>query len=154
MGVAKSRRIIAAERKAQALTLALAEASYQQIADQIGVTRARAHQIVKEALAEIAAEADGKARTLRSKTLGRNNRVIQNLYTRALKGDIKAADAMHKLQDQNAKLTGAFAPTKVAPTDPTGEQTYQPKKDMAAEEREQRIAELLKREAERDGRGT
>lgn len=66
-------------------------------------------------------------RASRKKLLRRHLAQRRNLYAKAIsQGDVRAALAV--LQDE-AKLTGLYAPVKVAPTNPEGDQQYEPLTD-------------------------
>lgn len=145
MAQRKSQTISVAQKRETALTLALAEATYQQIGDQLGVSKQRAHQLVKEALKETEDSTAEKAELFRKKVVARNNRLIRGVISRANSGDAKAIDSVLKLQDQSAKIIGAYAPAKVAPTNPEGTREYEGRIDprtMTSEERLARISEL------------
>jgi hypothetical protein len=145
MGKRTSNRITVAQKRETALALAIAEASFSQIAAQIGCSKSRAHQLVQEALKEIEDGTKEAAELFRRKMLARNNKMIQGLISRAQKGDTKAIDTLLRIQDQSAKVIGAYAPAKTALTDPTGEKEWEGRPDprtMSSEERLARISEL------------
>lgn len=134
-------RITAAERRDQAITLALSGATYAQIAAQIGVSRSRAHQYIEEALAASAQESAGKASLYREKQLARTERMLMGIWQRTIKGDLHAIDRAIKLLERQAKLTGLDQPTKIAPTNPEGTAAYNAD-NLSDAERAARIAEL------------
>lgn len=61
-------------------------------------------------------------------------------------GDPRLLEIAIRAQDARRKILGLDAPTKVAPTDPTGEKPYQPAK-MPDTELDARIAELVAKAA-------
>lgn len=66
-------------------------------------------------------------RASRKKLLRRHLAQRRNLYAKAIsQGDVRAALAV--LSDE-AKLLGLYAPVKVAPTNPEGDQSYEPLSD-------------------------
>jgi hypothetical protein len=77
------------------------------------------------------ARADGliaeSCRSSRKKLLRRHRAQRRNLYAKAvLSGDYRTALAV---LDSEAKLLGLFAPTKIAPTNPDGTESYAPLTD-------------------------
>lgn len=56
-------------------------------------------------------------------------------------GDLAAMDRLIRMTEQYAKIFGAYAPTKIASTDPTGEKEA----GLTEEERMQRILDLLEK---------
>lgn len=104
--------------------------SYTRIGEKLGVTRQRAHQLVQEALEELAAEQTKNVEALRAreialieKTLERTSEVMAaNVVEVTDDGEIqvhkgagelalKAADRVVKLSERRAKLLGLDAPT-------------------------------------------
>jgi hypothetical protein len=61
-------------------------------------------------------------------------------------GDPRLLDIALKAQDARRKMLGLDQPTKIAPTDPTGEKPWEPTK-MADAELDARIAELVAKSA-------
>lgn len=61
-------------------------------------------------------------------------------------GDPRLLEIAIRAQDARRKMLGLDAPTKVAPTDPSGDKPYQPEK-MTDKELDARIAELMTKAA-------
>ncbi|OFP16012.1 hypothetical protein HMPREF2998_00570 [Corynebacterium sp. HMSC065A05] len=101
----KTRTLARAERMAKALKLREGGATYQAIADNLGISLARAYQDVKDGLADITRE---PAEHLLTLELERIDRLWTPLFVKAVKGDMKATDRLIRLMDQRAKLLGLY----------------------------------------------
>ena len=143
-----SPRITRAEAlRQQALTLRRGGASFQSIANQLGVSKSTAHKAVSTALAALREQNDELAKALQTLEADRLDVLQLGIWTDAARGDLAAIQTVLRIMERRARLLGLDAPTKVAPTSPQGDQPYQPGA-MSAEERRARIAEL---EAKRNG---
>ena len=66
---------------------------------------------------------------------------IETVHTRKGQvGDPRFLDGVNRCREQRCKIIGLYAPTKVAPTDPTGEKEFS---GLTDEERVKRIVALL-----------
>jgi len=116
------RRLAAAEKQVNALELRKAGAGYRQIADKLGYAGpSGAYSAVEAALAKTLQE---PADALRKLELERLDTLWLALYPVMHSGDQGAIAHGIKIMERRAKLLGLDAPTKVAPTDPTGELPY------------------------------
>lgn len=101
---ASPRRIDAAERRAKALDLRKAGATYDQIAQQLGFSnRGNAQRAVQTALKEITA--DG-ARDVLTLELERLDAMLLGLWQQARKGNLGAVDRALRIQDRRARYLG------------------------------------------------
>ena len=141
MGARTAARVSAAQKREMALALATTGASYKQIADQLGVSKTRAHQYVHEELAKLADLSTGHARLYRQRQLERINRLLLGVWQSATKGNLQAVDRAVKLMERESRLLGLDSPEKIAPTTPDGTAPYDPHA-MSPAERAARIAEL------------
>ena len=135
-----------AVRRLAAMKYRLAGASYRVIAEKLTEDRAReyadAHGIsierakkkvkhvsTRTAWDDVLAEFEGLRRETeitRGDAMAMENTRIDQLYSKALslysKGSVPAGRLALSIMGRRAKLNGLDAPTKIAPTDPTGEQ--------------------------------
>jgi hypothetical protein len=109
--------IARAARVAEAMQYRIMGYTFEQIGDQLGVTRQAAHQMVLEGLAATLQEPSDELRTLE---VSRLDQMLVKVYEDAVKGDIRAIDSVLKIQERRAKLLGIDAPVKTALTDPDG----------------------------------
>ena len=110
----------------QAVKLRIEGNSYEKIAKLLKVSRGTAFNYVKEHFDKVREETKEDIRQYRDLQIKRNEDLIKSLWIKAKAGDGNAIDRIAKLQDQNAKLLGTYTPIKVAPTDPSGENIYDP----------------------------
>jgi hypothetical protein len=107
---ASPRRIEAAERRARALELRKAGATYDQIATQLGfANRGGAYRAVATALKEITAE---PAEEVRALELERLDAMLLGLWPQARKGSNGAVDRVLRIMERRAKLLGLDQPTR------------------------------------------
>lgn len=98
-GATKDRR----ERMKQCLQLREGGATYQRIADVLGISKAQAFNDVKYALKEITRE---DAESLLTLELNRLDAMWLPVYTKARKGDLKAIEACLKIHTRRCRLLG------------------------------------------------
>lgn len=134
-------RAAAIKRRADALELRVAGATYEQMAAKLGVTRESCRQAVIAAVADLEAVCAERATEVRELELRRLDAMLLGLWDRARRGEVRAVDAVLRIQDRRAKLLGLDAAmridAKVTPDDGTKE----------------RLARLLDSVAERIGAG-
>lgn len=107
---ASPRRIEAAEKRARALELRKAGATYDQIARQVGFSeRGAAYRAVQTALLEITQE---PAQEVRQLELERLDAMLLGLWPAARKGKEGAVDRVLRIMERRAKLLGLDAPVK------------------------------------------
>ena len=113
------------ELRRKALELRTIGLSYQQIADQLGVSKSAAHRAVVKSLEDIQEETRELAKLNKTLDLQRLEWIIREAMKLALKGDLQAMDRVMKAIDRRAKIYGFEAPQKVAQTTPDGEEVQQ-----------------------------
>ena len=107
---ASIRRIELAERRARALELRKAGATYDQIAQQAGYSsRANAYRDVMKAIKDITAEPAADVKTLE---LARLDAMLMGTWRPAITGNQGAIDRVIRIMDRRAKLLGLDAPVK------------------------------------------
>lgn len=100
------RRLTSKERQAKALELRTGGASYDQIAQVLGLSsKQSAHALVKRAIDAIPHEAVAE---LRAVELARLDEIEMRLRQRLRSGDASVAGTLLRLADQRAKLTGIY----------------------------------------------
>jgi hypothetical protein len=87
----------------------------------MGVSGPRAHQIVQKALDEIRENLAENANAVIAMELERLDEMLLGLWEKAKAGDLGAVEKAIRIMERRAKLLGLDAPSKVAPTDPSGE---------------------------------
>lgn len=97
-------------RRAEAVTLAMAGLTYEQIGEQLDISASAAWSLVQRTIAETRNYAVDHLRSLENARLDRATTAIWN---KVLDGDLKAVDAYLRIADRRAKLNGLDAPTKV-----------------------------------------
>jgi len=116
------RRLQAVDRQRRALELRKAGASFDEIATTLGYRgKSGAYQAVMSALRRTLQEPADEVRKLE---LARLDRAQRTAWERMLHGDLDALGKVLKVMEHRAKLLGLAAPTKIAPTDPSGEYEY------------------------------
>ena len=116
------RRVEAQERRAKALSLRIAGASYQQIAEALGCSVGAAHKYVKTELERLDRIAKERAEELRRLQLERLAELLISVWPKAKRGDLQAIDRALKLMQEISKLTGIAAPERHELTGPGGSQ--------------------------------
>ncbi|WP_419832603.1 hypothetical protein [Endozoicomonas atrinae] len=116
------KNIKAKELQRKALELRTLGLSYQQIGDQLSVSKTAAFKSVAKALSEIEEETRQLAKLNKTLDLQRLDWIIREAMKLALKGDLQAMDRIMKAIDQRAKIYGFEAPKKIAHTTPDGEE--------------------------------
>lgn len=107
----------------QALKLALAGVDYQTIADKVGYkSKQAAWKAVKSALDKTTKAA---AEDVKEMQLLRLDQMLKAIWANVLNGNFGAIDRALKIEERRARLLGMDAPYKIAPTDPTGKESYE-----------------------------
>jgi len=113
-----TRRLEAKQRAAEAMTLRIAGASYQVIADRLGFADpSGAQKAIERAMKETIQE---PADELRRVELERLDAMFLGLFPHARQGSPNHVEKAIKVMDHRAKLLGLYAPAKVANTNPDG----------------------------------
>lgn len=107
MPASKAQRAATADRRAKATALRIAGMDWQSIADQLGYSsRGAACTDVSRALEANLAELRDKAEEMRSIESMRLDRLQASLWPKAVKGDVKAIDAVLRIIDRRMRLLG------------------------------------------------
>jgi len=109
-----NRKITAVERREKAIELRKAGATYQSIADNLGVTPQAAHKMVMKVLGDLAEKSQENAEHVRSIELQRLDKLFFAMYQQAVKGSQGAVDRCLRIMDRRAKYLGLDAPKEVA----------------------------------------
>lgn len=110
---AKGQEEGAAVRRAEALELRIAAASYRQIGKQLGVSEKTAYYDVQRELARLQTMRTKRAEDLRGLELARLDRMALALNRKIAGGEERAITAMLRLMERRARLLGLDAATKV-----------------------------------------
>lgn len=109
-----------AVRAVRALELRMAGATYQQIADALSYrSKGEAFRSVERALAQEMGRAETLRNEYRALTLGRLERLIRSLWTKALGGDLQAVDRVLRLVERQSRILGLDAPVQIDVTETT-----------------------------------
>lgn len=114
MSASKAQRAKTAQRRTQAIQLALAGLGWDAIADKLDYSsRQAAHKDVQRALAQRLAEQTEAADELRAVELMRLDRLQAAAWPKAVGGDLKAIETCLKIIVERRKLLGLDAPAKL-----------------------------------------
>ena len=106
-----------AERRKIAVAMRREGATYEHIANHLGVSTTAAHKHVTRALESIQAATEKEVDLYRALEGERLDAMQAAIWPQAVEeGDLKAIDRILKLMERRAKLLGLDAPTKVAAT--------------------------------------
>ena len=108
------RRARATERRLIALELRKAGATYQKIAEHLGVPLTTAAYYVTSAMRALVAE---PARELRDLEVARLDDMLLSVWPQVRQGNLGAIDRVLRIMERRAKLLGLDAPTRVNVTD-------------------------------------
>lgn len=100
------RRTVTAERRLKALEMRQRGMRFTEIGPALGISSQAAGQLVRTALNEIAKEITEHADAMRAQESERLDAVSRELYQRALKGDLGAADRYLKYRESYRRLWG------------------------------------------------
>jgi hypothetical protein len=121
---ASARKLRAAEVQAAVLQLRKAALPLSKIAEQVGISKGHASKVVKRALAEFHVNASLDAGDLIALAIARLDGLLLVLWPKATAGNFGAIDRVLKVEERRCRLLGLEAPTKIAPTDPSGTREY------------------------------
>lgn len=103
------------------IQLRLAGLEYEQIAEKVGVTAATVAQDVRKALDAAITNA---GMDLRAVQLTRYENIISTLWPMVRNGNMTAIQRLLAVMEAQNRLMGVDAPTKIAPTNPEGDKSY------------------------------
>lgn len=129
-----ARHALMLQRQRDALEYRRGGSSYSAIGAKLEISAQRAQQLVAAALEATAAEIRTDGDALRALELERLDVAIRAIAEKVKGGDLRAIDRWLRISERRAKLLGLDAPTKVAPTDPTGDLPYRPLADLETED--------------------
>jgi DNA-binding transcriptional regulator LsrR (DeoR family) len=148
MATTDANALTAQQRRAIAVDRRLEGASFRTIASELGMSPAGVHKAVTKAMTAVQVEIDASAKTLKALESERLDALQAAWWGEALEDPARVGNTMLRLFERRAKLFGLDAPAKVAPTTPDGDAPYDPD-TMSAAERQQRIAELEQKLADK-----
>lgn len=175
MPKATKHTITAAERRRRALALRQEGKTFQVIADELGITRGGAYKSVQAGLMEVTEKYRETADEVLVLELERLDFMLDKMMAflnvdvaeviqeaadqegetvdysamaRLASSQFVAVERVLKIMERRAKYLGLDKPTKIAPTDPGGENPYD---DITDAERDRRLIKILTRaRGERD----
>lgn len=118
------RRAVAAERRREAMRLRCEGQTLREIGRQLGISRQSAQRHVRGALDQLAAETRDATAGLRALELSRIDTAWAAIWPDVERGDLQAIDRMLRLSERRCRLLGLDAPTRIAPTDPSGNREF------------------------------
>lgn len=113
-------QLTAAERRARAVIMRRAGASFTEISRQLGISRQAAHKAVKRAYQLLAEETINETAALRALELDRLDRLHMGIWDTAIKKgptQLEHVDRVLKISHRRAALLGLDAPRKFKVTD-------------------------------------
>ena len=123
-GEQAKRELSGAEMRDKCISLRRLGMSYADVAKEVGLSRGGAYKAVQTALDEIRASYRETAAEVLELELDRLDEMTRALSSKVGYGDPQAVTAALRVMDRRAKLLGLDAPTKIAPTDPSGDNPY------------------------------
>jgi hypothetical protein len=104
------------QRQADALELRRAGHSYASIARSLSLSKSRAHALVQDAMQYARQQVAVSVDELRALEVSRLDAMLQGVWAKARRGEMKAIDRVLKIGERRARLLGLDAPAKVAGT--------------------------------------
>ena len=124
------RSSIARVREGKALQSRISGASFADIGDELGISPQGAYKAYKRAMARLNTQTDESADELRRLECERLDQMFHGLWDDAKSGNDGKIDRALHIMERRAKMLGLDAPTKIAPTDPGGENEYRGMSDV------------------------
>jgi hypothetical protein len=112
------RKVLAAQRRRQAVKMRIEGATYAVIGKQLGVSEVRAWKLVSEGLARLNEKMAEDAERLRRLSSEQIDLLLSAHMPRALIGDTKAAGVVLRALDSRAKLYGLVKTPASQPANP------------------------------------
>jgi VIT1/CCC1 family predicted Fe2+/Mn2+ transporter len=107
-----ARRVHAAERRIEAVAYGTAGATYEQIGERLGCSRAVAHKLVTQELSRIREETAEQADELRTLELSRLDALWMRAFDAVRSGNVRAIDQCIRVMERRARLAGLDAATR------------------------------------------
>jgi hypothetical protein len=114
------RRVEAAERRTRALELRKEGKTFTAIGKELGCSEQRAHKLVTLELQRLNRRRAEQAAEVTRLEVERLDVLLGGVWAKAKAGDAAAIDRVLAIMGRRARLLGLDAPSKIAPTDPTG----------------------------------
>lgn len=111
---ATAKKITTAERRSLSIQLRLMGKTFEQIGEQLGITRQSAHALVMSELERRTAETSEAAETLRQLEIERMGVLLYAIMPTAVGGDIASVREVRAISERLARLQGLDAPNKSA----------------------------------------
>jgi len=125
------KKVNAVDKRQVALELRKDCYTFQEIADQLGITKGYAYKLVTKGLAELTEKVRSSADELRELENIRLDTLWTKAYDKAQVGDLGAINTCLKISERRAKLNGLDSPTRaditLTPNPPTMPVTEQEK---------------------------
>lgn len=102
------------KHQAQALHLRRSGLSYPEIGRRLGLSTSRSHALVQLGLEDARRQITASSDDLRTEEVSRLDGMLDKFYTKAVKGDVAAADRVLKIGERRARLLGLDAPIRTA----------------------------------------
>lgn len=118
-------RYTASEKRAQAVRLRKAGLTFREIGEQLGVSGKTAHDYVRQSLEALNAQTQEDIAEYRALQSARLEQAVRAIWPNVLQGHLGAVDRLIRISAEHSKLFGLYSPVKVAPTDPTGAESWQ-----------------------------
>jgi hypothetical protein len=119
-----AKRVKSDQLRQRVLELRRRGMTIRSIADEVGKSSTRVHQVLLAALQKIAEETEVEVRELRILENDRLDRALQAIWPGVEAGDLKAIDRLIRIIDRRSKLFGLDTPTKSIPTNAEEEAGY------------------------------
>jgi len=116
----QAKRLKSAETRMKCVQLRKMALTYQEIGDQLGISRQDAHKHCTNALEAFNVQTEEEVHEWKTLTLARTETAMRALIPKVQQGHLGSIAAMTRVMERQAKLLGMDAPTKVAPTNPDG----------------------------------
>ena len=118
-----AKRTLESQRKAlECVKLRNAGLTFRDIALTMGISHVQVYKYVQKAVKEVTEELKLEAELLLTLEIERLDTIQRSIWNDVLKGNIPAVDKAIKIIELRMKAQGLFPPTKIANTDPTGQE--------------------------------
>jgi|SRR5579885_2219835 len=117
---------IATARRLRAMELRLEGRTFRSIGAALGISHEQARQDIYEELARLAERTAEQTAIYRQGELEKLDVLEQGSFPAAMSGVPVSVANVLRIMERRAKLLGLDAPAKVAPTDPSGTEAWQP----------------------------
>ncbi|MBA1444801.1 MAG: hypothetical protein FE835_07870, partial [Gammaproteobacteria bacterium] len=121
-----SRSVTAAERRLSALQMRKEGRTYREIGKGLGITGTAAYGLVRRAVDSMLKKSFEEAEMIVALENERLDGYLFALNDKIQKGSTQAIGQALKIMERRARLLGLDKPSKIAPTDPEGNEPYEP----------------------------